>query len=163
MDPAVERAPANTEARPRAVGWRELVAAFGVILSLVFVGLEIRQNTAVARGQARQELATLNQGFLALLSQEEQGRIWYRAWVGNEELDPVETLRASVLMTMALRRFENVYLQYSEGLIDESALGSYGLQRAELYESARFRELWRSQRQGFDPGFVEYFESRIGM
>jgi hypothetical protein len=32
-----------------------------VILSLLFVGFEIRQNTAVARGQARHALAELNQ------------------------------------------------------------------------------------------------------
>lgn len=37
--------------------WLEIVAAFGVILSLLFVGFEIRQNTTIARGQARQDLA----------------------------------------------------------------------------------------------------------
>lgn len=90
--------------------------------------VSVNQNTAVARGQVRQELATLNQDFLALLAHEDLSRIWYRAWEAEgEELDPVETLRANVLMMMALRRFENVHLQYSEGLIDETALGSYGL------------------------------------
>jgi len=43
---------------------RETVGFLGGVASLVFVGLEIRQNTATARGQARQELAALNQEWL---------------------------------------------------------------------------------------------------
>lgn len=45
---------------------RETVGLVAVVASLVFVGLEIRQNTAVARGQARQNLADLNQEWLRL-------------------------------------------------------------------------------------------------
>lgn len=144
--------------------WRELVAASGVIISLVFVGLQIRQNTAVARGQVRQELAALNQDFLSHLTDDELSRIWIRAWETEDELEleRPEALRASVLMTMSLRRFENVYLQFSEGLIDESALGSYGLQRTHVFASSRFRKLWMDQRAGLDPGFVTYFEGRLG-
>ena len=44
--------------------WKEAVAAAGVILSLLFVAYEIRQSTQVARAQARQELAALNQQWL---------------------------------------------------------------------------------------------------
>ena len=47
---------------------RETLAALGVIASLVFVGVEIQQNTAVARSQARNDLATLNQEWLMQLA-----------------------------------------------------------------------------------------------
>ena len=40
---------------------RETLAALGMIASMVFVGLEIQQNNQLARGQARQALAELNQ------------------------------------------------------------------------------------------------------
>ncbi|HLE34231.1 MAG TPA: hypothetical protein VJB38_16625 [Bacteroidota bacterium] len=49
--------------------WKETVAIAGVILSLLFVAYEIRQNTQVARAQARHELAALNQQWPTLLSQ----------------------------------------------------------------------------------------------
>ena len=35
---------------------RETLAALGVIASMVFVGMEIRQNTAVARASAHNDL-----------------------------------------------------------------------------------------------------------
>lgn len=53
----------NNLQKSNSTHWKELLAALGVVLSLIFVGYEIRQNTAVARGQARQELAALNQDF----------------------------------------------------------------------------------------------------
>ena len=144
--------------------WRELVAALGVIVSLAFVGLQIRQSTAVARGQVRQELASLNQDFLSLMTDEDLSRIWIRAWESEEELEleREEELRASMLMNMTLRRFENVFFQFSEGLIDESALGSYGLQRTSVFGSTRFRRLWMNVRPGFDAEFVAYFEGKLG-
>lgn len=154
----------HTQSVSKSGRWRELAAASGVILSLVFVGLQIRQNTAVARGQVRQELAALNQEFLSHLTNEDLSEIWIRAWeTPNEPLDRTEALRANVMMTMTLRRIENVYLQFSEGLIDESALVSYGFQRTHMFASSRFRNLWAEQRPGFDPGFVTHFESILGM
>ncbi len=147
--------------------WPELFAAAGIILSLVFVGFEIRQNTAIARGQARQELATLNQDFMQLLAEPEIGSIWYQAWElesGLEmknELSDEETFRARVLMVITLRRFENVFFQYQEGLIDENALGNYGLQRSRTYKSLRFKGFWATVREGYDPDFVQYFESQL--
>ncbi len=159
----------KSEKKLKSQRWGELVAAIGVILSLIFVGFEIRQNTAVARGQARQELAALNQDFMSLLSQEDIGRIWYHAWEMEEglnmedELSQEESFRARVLMTITLRRFENVFFQFSEGLINESALGNYGLQRIWTYKSARFSEFWAAARTGYDPDFVKYFESRLGL
>lgn len=64
---------------------------------------------------------------------------------------------------MNLRRLENAYFQFSEGLVDESALSSYGFQAAATFQSAKFREFWvtRNERAAYDPEFVRYFEGRF--
>ena len=49
----------------------ETLAALGVIASLVFVGLEIRQNTAVARAQTRQALTEDLREFIMTLAADE--------------------------------------------------------------------------------------------
>ena len=43
---------------------RDAVGLLAVVAGLVFVGFEIQQNTAVARGQTRQELAIQFQDWL---------------------------------------------------------------------------------------------------
>ena len=141
---------------------RETVGFLGVVASLLFVGLEIRQNTAVARGQARQELAGLNQEWLILLTDHvEFSDLWQRAWVDYQELDQQEVFRARMMMTLNLRRLENVFFQYQEGLVDESALRSYGLQNlGDRLATPRFNEWWieENRRAGFHPDFVRFLE-----
>lgn len=145
-------------------GVRESVGFLGVVASLVFVGLEIRQNTATARGQARQELAALNQEWLILQSTDSEfSNLFRRAWVDEDSLSPGEAWRASWAMRVQLRRLENVYFQFAEGLVDESALGSYGFQATQVFKTDAFNRFWRTadEREAYDPGFVRFFEARI--
>lgn len=153
----------------RAVQWKELVAALGVILSLLFVGYQIRQNTQVAKGQTRQNLAALNQEWLILQSQDaEFHALWRRAWIESDTtLSADESSRSNFMMLLNLRRLENVYFQFSEGLVDESALSSYGLQPSSailrVYRSPRFRSYWEETRRSFHPDFVRFFEPQVGL
>ena len=66
--------------------WVEIIATVGVVLSLLFVGYEIRQNTAMARGEARQDLAALNQEWLLTLGQDaEFEALWNKVWGAGED------------------------------------------------------------------------------
>ena len=142
---------------------KEPAAAIGVILSLVFVGLEIRQNTRVARGEARNALAELNQEWVMLQAQDSTfSALWTKRWVEPDSLSESERTRAGWMMIMHLRRLENVYFQYTEGLVDESALNSYGLQATELYTSDEFEAFWSEYRVGFAPEFVAFLDERAG-
>ena len=152
--------------------WVEIIAAVGVIVSLLFVGFEIRQNTAVARGQARQELAALNQEWLLTMGQDaEFEALWNKAWGADPrleqgepvELTPAEARRAWFIMTMHLRRLENVYLQYREGLVDASALNSYGFANVAIFRLPQFDRYWylENSRTGFDTEFVAFLEEHI--
>ncbi len=139
----------------------ELIATIAVVISLLFVGYEVRQNTKLARAQARHALAELNQDWLKYASQKETNDIWYKVWYTDEEVTPSEWRRGSFMMTIHLRRFENVFFQYSEGFFDDSALHSYGLQDKEVFRTPRFSEYWIGEnwRSGFNQDFVAYFEA----
>lgn len=144
----------------------ELVATFGVLISLVFVALELRQNTAVARGQARNDLATLAQEFLLLLGQDPvANRAWRGHWQDEDvgALTPTDRSQAYYLMIAMVRRLETTYLHHRESLIPEAALESYGM-RSPVFDGPRFRtEFWPRSRGMFDPDFTRYFEARLGL
>ena len=145
--------------------WIESIATIAVVISLLFVGYEIRQNTKLARAQARHALAELNQEWLIYASQNETNTIWHKVWYTDEELTPIEWRRGSFLMTIHLRRFENVFFQYSEGFFDKSALSSYGLQDRAVFQTNRFRRYWVNEnwRSGFNSDFVAFFEEDKGI
>jgi len=149
----------------KITNWKEFLAAGGVMISLLFVGIEISQNTSATRGQTRTELAALNQDWLFLVSNDKEGVLFHTMFISDErdQLSPIEVSRATLLMIANLRRLENVYYQYEEGLVDSTALESYGFRtNTGLFDGAAFSEFWYDldNREIFHPGFVALFESR---
>jgi len=146
--------------------WAELIATVGVLVSLIFVGLELRQNTSVARAQARSELAALDQEWLLILGQDPAAtRAWRAYWYDDDlgPLSPVEEGQAYYMMIAMVRRLETTYFHHQEGLIPREALATYGMGSG-VFESRRFRtEFWPAIRENFDPAFVNFFESVQGL
>ena len=140
---------------------RDIVGFTGVVLSLLFVGWEIRDNTKVARGQTRVELTALNNQFLDRLgSDPDFAELWRTAWLPGVELDESEEFRVELVMMQFLRLLENVHLQYQEGLIGEEALDSYGFFGFEQFMAhPRFSEIWDPRQVSFDPLFADFLDS----
>lgn len=136
---------------------RETVAFLGVVGSLLFVGLEIRQNNAIARAQTRQALTSEYREFwTALAFDENLAEIQGPALAGTDS-------RASILQWVRMRLLENVYHQYREGVIDESVFLGYGWAGDPEFKTDEFREWWIERRARFDPGFADEFERRQGL
>ena len=75
-------------------GLKEVVGVASVVISLLFVGWEIRQNTKVARGQTRLELTALNNEFLERIrSDPEFSEIWRTAWNTEQVLDDAASIK----------------------------------------------------------------------
>lgn len=141
---------------------REIFGVGAVVASLVFVGIEVKQNTSASRGQTRQDLAALNQEWLKLLSADaEFSELFTRAWVQWGQVTPEEEERVQMMMLLNFRRLENVFFQYQEGLIDKSGLASYGMQKVSQswLEQPRFKAWWSRWQGAFHPDFVEYLQA----
>ncbi len=144
---------------------RETIGFAAVVASLVFVGWEIRQNTAVASGEARQALAALQQDYLLTLAQDGELNEIFREWSSAEprDLSPSEQDRGSNVMIAWLRQLELIYIQYEQGLADASVLDSYGIASPAAFSGPLFREAWTGWRSQFHPGFADFFEERTGL
>ena len=140
----------------------EIMAATGVILSLLFVALEIRQNTSSIRAQTRQQLSDASAELLLAFATTDLGPLWGR-FARGDSLTQAEMSRVGPALVAAVRGLENVYLQTREGVIDESALVSYGWRGSIMYRSEAFAEWWASNRDRFNAEFVEVFEAEHGL
>lgn len=143
------------------VGWKEAVAAIGVILSLVFVALELRQNTKAIQATVRNDLASASREWtLATATSPELAEAEVR-WVAGDEMTEAQLTMVRQLAIGLLRNVENVYLQVQNGSVDESALVGYGFRATPLLEADRFLVFWQSGiREKFNPDFVEAFEAQ---
>ena len=140
----------------------EVVGALGVFAGLLFVGLELRNNTAVARAETRREVAAQNIEMMTRITEDENLMyLWSQPWTFEfaEGLSAVQHTRLQFTGIAFILRLESTYQQFEQGLLDERGLIPYGFVQPRTRDPW-FKELWAGQRPALDPDFVEYFESR---
>jgi hypothetical protein len=144
----------------RALG--ELFALVGVILSLIFVGLELRQSTIASRAAAYQEvgIATANIWYLQA-SNPELNEIFWQAVSNEDGYSNLSESDKRIFLShqvATLRLYETVYLQVEQGLLERSALESLGWKGFVTFLSGRNSIL--SEIENFiDPSFAEYLRT----
>ena len=129
-----------------------------VIGSLIFVGLEISQNTAAVRGATQQEISyQVSEMYKIGAENDKIASIMSRSYQGmtKEELSDTDYLQFWLFSMMGYRRVENIYLQYKNGLLTEDAFSRIGMG---IYRTKIVREIWDERREDFEPDFADFFE-----
>ena len=98
----------------------EIGGMISVIGSLIFVGVEISQNTAAVRGATQQEVSyQISEMYKMGVENEKIAYIMSQAYKGIRKSDLNETdyTRFWLFSLMGLRRIENIHLQYKNGFL----------------------------------------------
>lgn len=150
-----------------ASGTERTLATLGVVISLLFVGWEIRQNTNVARAAAIQatgeqiiewqtELAT-DGDYIRVIAFLRNGGTF-------EELSPEDKQRYGYAVSATVRIMENRFRQMKMRIIDPGDLGAYGgTSNPNWFRSEHFLAWWESTdpEGSWAPDFLEFFESEV--
>ena len=100
-------------------GVAELVGAIGVIATLFYLAVQIRQNTRTIRAAAFQETMRDITAVADLAAQQpELSRIYLEGLNGLEKLNAEDRQRFGTFMLAFLRRVENLVYQTEQGLLD---------------------------------------------
>lgn len=146
----------------------ELVAAAGVILSLIFVGLELRQNTAAVRGATFQALSDASASDISAVAHNPDlvvllEEVYFDDVVAGD-FSSTENTQIYFYYLAFLRRLENSYFQFTAGIVDDRIFESYGWNDA-ILTRPHFREFWKDWggAESASSEFAAFFESRIDM
>ena len=146
---------------------RQGAAALGVILSLLFVGFEIRQNTRVARAGAVQ--ATMDQ-IIQWRSEHSTDPEWIRLVTFLEgggsftELSPEDRTRFAWTATSTVSMTENRFRQMQMGVISQEDLGAGGgTSNTAWFRAPYFLDWWKSRDRDrmWASDFLEFFETEV--
>ena len=100
----------------------EIVASCAVVVSLVFVGLQIRTSTTAAQAASYQDLVALEIGMIQDLGKDpELVNLYYRAMLAPANLEPSERMQADYLRLATFRLWESFYHQYQSGALSPGA------------------------------------------
>lgn len=140
----------------------EILGALGVIITLAYLATQIRQNTKMARGATRQELAgQLQLNASDLVTGEDIARILQSHFEGKD-LTPTEALRLGARAFRDFRFFENAYYQYSEGFLTDDEWRGFRENLKVLLKAPAYSDYWESEKTLYSRAFAEEVASVIG-
>lgn len=151
--------PTSDDARSMDVGRAvEIVGIVGIIVSLVFLGYELKRSNDIAETEA---VATIygmtNEMSLALAENPDLSRVFREALSDFESLNPDDRWTFYVLLEYVINVNESAWKYYDKGIIsqEESEYYARGLCRL-IGRHPSLVEAWQVNKQDRLPGFYEY-------
>ena len=139
----------------------ELIGFISVIASLVFVGMEISQNTTAVRGATNQAISDqASELYLTIATDRNLAGLVKKLYddVPREAFGPIDDMQLFMTVLTGLRRVENIFLQLEDNILDERAFDRIGLS---FYRSKYGRQIWEDNQQFFDQNFVPFFKKLL--
>lgn len=139
----------------------ELVAGIATLITLIYLAMQIRQNTQSQRAAAFQEsnssLNELNQ----LLARDVSAARIYRIGTSLEEsLTVDEQMQFDMMILSLFRVYENMHFQYTHG--SETELWSFiGRDISIVMTQSGMKNWWVNNPYSFAPEFTKFVESKI--
>ena len=139
--------------------WLTLVANVGVIAGIVFLAIEIRQNSDAIRAQTRGQLTEqVMELFSVNMNDQEYASVLMR---GNnvEELSPVEQYQYYRHRKAWVNHWRNVVYQYEMGMYDESEFeNQISTIRADMEIFPGLKVHWCDNRYSANQSLIEAIE-----
>jgi len=147
---------------PSARNIAEILGLTGVIGSLIFVGVELDQNSAIARTAAYHQYV---QGWsdynLTMATDDKLNSLFVRVREGqiSKDFTPEENSKLVFTYISLVRQWEGVYRSVQEGILPPELL--YTFSSARGLQQPAFVEKWPGMRFMFTQDFLDFMENEV--
>ena len=140
----------------------QLVGALLVGITLIYLSLQLRQNTAALKSSTFLAISTLMGSTMEVLAtQLDLAPLLIRAQSGLDELTATERARFGFLMMMAVRRVEAVVVQRHLGLIDPELTEGFERSALSALASKGARQWWEGSKGAFSNLFAAWADEKL--
>ncbi len=142
-------------------GVLELIGSGAVLLGLIFVGLELRQNTAAVEAASLQDQTDASTEFLLLIASDpDLTRILIAGSADPSQLDDLDSRRYFFLVRSRWLRMQNAYRQWRRGTLSEEDWTLYEglICRQGTTGIIQFESTWNEHRSALLDEFVAFVE-----
>ena len=137
----------------------EILGVIVVVVTLVYLSVQVRQGTELLRSESRQALVTND---VASLASNFQNADVFAKYVAGNEMSAEDQLRMSFMFALDLRNREFEYFQYTNGLQDEQTWLAYRNVILINHSTGRGRVWWDEiGREIVDPEFAKLVDELL--
>ena len=139
----------------------ELVGGIAIIVSLIYVGLQIRQSTAASRSATAQSFTQQYTEVNQMLIDPDARGVVARGLDGVEKLTVEEKIAFMSVMSSISRTLESFYFQIDEGALDRRLFEGWFVQYLDLLANKGAQEFWKLRKHQYTSEFAEYLDNRM--
>jgi hypothetical protein len=138
----------------------EFIGAIAVIFSLLYLAVQIRQNTRSLRAGAFQQYRQQSAEISRLLAEPDMASVYLRGLHSPDQLTEEDRVRFAALMVFAFNSEENFFLLRKLDLLDETLwAGGRTAYLRWLLRHDGAAKWWTRNREMMSPAFREYVEA----
>jgi hypothetical protein len=127
-----------------------LIQTLFFIISVFFIGYQIREHNRITRAASTQSLVELSSPFLLQLSQDRTlAELWVNGAKNYETLDAVDQFRYVQLLFWWLILHENIFYQYYSGLVDQQLYQGWQVELRAFIQEKRLSLFWDKEMKPF--------------
>jgi hypothetical protein len=139
----------------------ELIGAVAVVLTLVYLTLQVRQNTAAMRQQSHNDVLRRRNDWFNPLIQDRGLTNLMSLGLNGERFDEVDALRFTYLMINNLGNLQDCFYQHRAGIIDESVWKADVRIVSAGFLLPGMQGWWQQSQQFFTAEFVAAIDAEI--
>jgi hypothetical protein len=140
----------------------EVAGAIAVVVSLVYLAVQVRQNTVTVRNSTLHSNTALWSTLLTKIAEPGMVEAYLAGVSGKRDIDPLRYTQFFLLCRSLFVAFENQYYQYRQGALDGETYKGYERSISQqLLAFPGFRLWWQQSKDVFSPTFVEHVDDMM--
>ena len=141
----------------------EIVGAAGVIVTLIYLALQIRQNSKDVRAATRQSVSTIQAEIGLKIASDPVLRASAGRWLAGEteSSDPTDLLVDDIFIRANLRMYENQFHQNRERTFTDDVWSGYAESMYRTMSFPIFHQWWERNRSLYSSDFAAFVDKQV--
>jgi hypothetical protein len=140
----------------------EIFGTVAIVVSLIYVAVQIRQNTRATRlSTAQNVFHDLRESTATIANDMELAEIHLKGMASAESLTPIERYRFYTYSNYAFRGYENAYYQNQEGALDAHVWEGVVANMLLGKDTSGYQAFWRDRKQIFSEKFQAFYDNEL--
>jgi len=140
----------------------EIIGAFAVVISLVYVGVQVNDSASAVRSAAANDAnVSVQNWYLQVGSDPQTSELFYDGLVSEDPLSTHDEFQFLMMFHAAFLGFQNSFLIAEEGTIDVELRGALTGAIVLVKDLPGMRRFWRQRKSTFHSAFAAYVDGLI--
>lgn len=140
----------------------ELIAAVALVISLIYVGIQVRLGTKATQAATAQSYVDTMNGYVGLInSSRDLASVLYRGAPGFDNLRDDEVIKFCAFFDQCFITFQAFYFEWKQGLLAPELWDTYRHVICDLLVQPGQQEYWQHRRHWYNDEFQSYVEKIV--